>query len=155
MLRSPCSCFQVGFGLCQPGQGLGLVGPAPVYAVMPTESLWRCSVGIFLFALKRLPNSVPLKEANLMLRFLRAVGVSRRHCMGHCIPVPSVYSGSASRGFHGCYLMDQKEISSVHPCPDNCYSVWKEVVFNECGNQITCEKWEIYTNELHFLANIH
>lgn len=51
--------------------------------------------------------------------------------------------------------MAQKEIPSVHPCPDNCYSAWKEMVLNERGNQVTSEKWEIYTSELHFLANIH
>lgn len=38
-LLSPCSLFQAGLGLCPAGLGLGLVGPVPVYAVMPTESL--------------------------------------------------------------------------------------------------------------------
>lgn len=35
----PAPYFQAGFGLRQAGQSLGLVGPVPVYADMPSESV--------------------------------------------------------------------------------------------------------------------
>lgn len=46
----------------------------------------------------------------------------------HCVHVPL---WSDSRSFYGIYLMDQKEISSTHPCPYYFQPAWKEAEYTQ------------------------